>query len=206
MTISGSGTPRKITFAGGINIFFSFKMTLPGNTWKARFHKGLAKLNDLPEFESVVKLYEPLIKKFLAQYHLIYDYEEYQQIAWIALWEAYSHYDPGKGPFPAFASATVRGHLLTEIKKRKKYSDRNALTDSIPELSSSTDVYSSKVNVNLSRLSVREREWLEASVFHDLSTKEIAERCHVTQDTVRSWKKSAVKKLKQEWFRNELVR
>jgi RNA polymerase sigma factor (sigma-70 family) len=158
-------------------------------------------VNGLPEFESVVKLYEPLVKKFLAKYHLIYDFDEYQQIAWIALWDAYRHYDPKKGPFPAFASATLRGCLLTEIKRRKKYSDLHETTDQIQELSSYESMDEGdqfELMFNLSHLSRREREWLKAAIFEDQSTKEIASSYHVTQDTVRSWKKSAIKKLKQQ--------
>ena len=171
---------------------------------KARFLKGLAMLNHLPEFENVVKLYEPLIKKFLSKYHLVYDYEEYQQIARIALWEAYHRYNPEKGSFPSFASATVRGRLLTEIKKRKRYDDVHEMTDCIQDFSYSEkqdECQLLKREWNFSLLSKREKEWVEAAIFQDLSTKEIALYYNVTQDTVRSWKKGAIKKLKQQYDR-----
>ena len=156
-------------------------------------------MNGLPNFESIVELYEPLIKKFLTKYHLLTEFDEYRQIAWIALWEAYSLYDPKKGAFPAYASAMIRGHLLTEIKRRKQYCDRYTLTEHIQDGAVTTEGEPPVLDIPLSALSDRERQWFKAAILEGLSTKDIADYYGVSQDTVRSWKKSAVKKLKQQW-------
>ncbi|MGV3489552.1 MAG: sigma-70 family RNA polymerase sigma factor [Tuberibacillus sp.] len=155
-------------------------------------------MNPLPEFENVIRMYEPLIKKFLNKYGLVSDFDEYRQIAWIALWEAYKNFNPQKGPFPAYASAMIRGRLLTEIKRRRSYVHKHELTDRIHENGKMEEATPPEVDIPLSILSSREKQWIRAAVFEEMSTKEIASRFGVTQDTVRSWKKSALKKLKEQ--------
>lgn len=65
------------------------------------------------EFEKIVSNYKPMIKKQLQSLNLYKDYEDYYQVALIALWEAYQKFDPERGIFSTFAIATVRGRLLT---------------------------------------------------------------------------------------------
>jgi RNA polymerase sigma factor (sigma-70 family) len=48
---------------------------------------------------------------------------------------------------------------------------------------------------HLPTLSPREALYIKLSVFHDWSTQQIAEAAHVSEHTVRSWKKSLRKKL-----------
>ena len=155
-------------------------------------------MEQLPEFESVIVLYEPLIKKFLAKYGLLSEFDEYRQIAWIALWQAYSNFNPEKGPFPAYASAVIRGRLLTEMKRRKQYKVRFELKDQINDKCTYQPSNAFEMDWHFSFLSPREKLWLQAAIIEGFGTKDIAKRYGVTQDTVRSWKKSAVKKLKQQ--------
>lgn len=159
-------------------------------------------MSTLNDFEKLLSNYEPLIKKWITKYRLFYDFDEYFQIARIALWEASMRFNPDKGPFPAYAACVIRGRLLTEMRQRKKYKERFTLTESVPESKRVEDDLLLEWVDQWHFLSPREKQWVQAAILEDKPSVDIAKRYGVTQDTVRSWKKSAVKKLRR--YYNEL--
>ena len=151
------------------------------------------------EFEQIAIKYEPLIKKLIAKYQLTWDYQEMYQIGLIALWKAWNNFQPEKGVFPAYAKSYVRGRLLTEIKKRKHYYDHHLFTEELPEkpiVESDSSLFISEwLTKNV--LSQREKLWLKEAVLLGKETKRIADEQGVSVDTVRSWKKTALRKLRK---------
>ncbi|TCP29776.1 DNA-directed RNA polymerase [Scopulibacillus darangshiensis] len=155
------------------------------------------------EFEEIAEAFSPLIKKLIITYHILDEYDEMYQIGLIALWEAFRSFRPEKGCFPAYAKAYVKGHILTALKNRRKYDSRyeygTLLLEERSLLIQTTDQYFEADDLNewLACLSVREKEWVLMAVIQGKTTQEIAVECDVSPHTVRSWKKTAVKKLKQ---------
>lgn len=70
-----------------------------------------------------------MIKNQMKKLCIYRDYEEYYQCGLIALWRAYEKYDEEKGSFPAYALVTVRGYLLEQLKKERRFQDREACTE-----------------------------------------------------------------------------
>ncbi|GGH88430.1 DNA-directed RNA polymerase [Pullulanibacillus pueri] len=150
-------------------------------------------------FEDIAQQFEPLIRKYLLELHLLADYQEMHQVGLIALWEAWRKYQPEKGPFPAFAQAVVRGRLLTEIKKQKQFSDHHTFQENLPEppIAPKDGVLNIEALLKLSVLSERERLWLHEAIFLEKKTKIIADEQAVSVNTIRSWKKAVLKKLRK---------
>ncbi|GGE51005.1 hypothetical protein GCM10011391_32220 [Pullulanibacillus camelliae] len=150
-------------------------------------------------FEDIATRFDPLIKKWLISYQQLRDYDEMYQIALIALWEAVQQFDPKKGAFPAYAALMVRGKLLTEIKRKKRYASRHLFFETFPEFPIVQEVDTLEVGAfqYMTWLSDRERLWIKEAVLRDKETAIIAAEQGVTMDTVRSWKKAALAKLKK---------
>jgi RNA polymerase sigma factor (sigma-70 family) len=169
-------------------------------------------------FERLIRKYEPKILKTTAQYANRYarylychaDREDLLQIARYAFSEANDKFDitkvdAGKDPenvFIAFAARTMEGRLSDYLRKLSK----NASRESYDSNDSSYDIpdeATEPLNMQMLRilkdhlptLTPREALYIKLSVFHDWSTKQIAEAAHVSEHTVRSWKKSLRKKL-----------
>lgn len=150
-------------------------------------------------FAEIALQFDPLVKKWLVNYRLLRDYDEMYQIALIALWEACQHFDSRKGAFPAFAELVVRGKLLTEIKRKKRYGDQHIFFETLPEIAVVQAAHDLDMRSlqSVTWLSNREKLWIEEAIIKDKKTVIIAAEQGVTMDTVRSWKKSTLAKLKQ---------
>ncbi|WEG13431.1 sigma-70 family RNA polymerase sigma factor [Pullulanibacillus sp. KACC 23026] len=157
-------------------------------------------MEELQSFEQVVKAFEPLIKKTIRYAGLQKDYEDAFQMGMIALWEAYKSFDPLKGYFPAHAKALVYGKLLTYKRKEKTYNERYSLNSSELETDNIAPPPAWQLSLELDQfgLSERERCWLLSVFEAGLSTKEISQTYNVSENTVRTWKKGAVRKLKKQ--------
>jgi RNA polymerase sigma factor (sigma-70 family) len=169
-------------------------------------------------FERLMRKYEPKILKTTAQYANRYarylychaDREDLLQIARYAFSEANDKFDitkvdAGKDPehvFIAFAARTMEGRLSDYLRKHSK----NASCESYDSNDSSYDIpdeATEPLNMQMLRilkdhlptLTPREALYIKLSVFHDWSTQQIAETAHVSEHTVRSWKKTLRKKL-----------
>ncbi|RYM02857.1 sigma-70 family RNA polymerase sigma factor [Sporolactobacillus sp. THM7-7] len=169
-------------------------------------------------FEQLMKKYEPLIVSTANRYATAYrrhlrgaaDHDDLIQIARIAFWEANCLFDPkkvddDKNPeyvFTSFARKTIQGRLSDRLRKIYRRAKREALSptaepfdipDESPE-SIETQMYD-LLEEWLFLLSPRERQYLALRLFKDWETKQIAAATNVSENTVRSWKKSLRKKL-----------
>lgn len=154
------------------------------------------------DFEQLAKDYTPLIKKTIFLCGLQKAYDDAYQIGLLALWEATVHFCPQKGAFPAYAKATVQGRLKSFKKKEVLYSQRFQVDPLEWEdwlHSSNWDV---EIDFDRYELSPRENDWVKESIQDGRSTSEIAQIYAVSENTVRSWKKGVMKKIKQDEKRN----
>ncbi|MCF6136800.1 sigma-70 family RNA polymerase sigma factor [Pseudalkalibacillus berkeleyi] len=141
--------------------------------------------------------YEPLIKKLIKRYNYVDGYDELFQVGRIALWEAYERFDSRKGAFPAYAKTYVTGRFLQFL--RKPGFETVEATEKIMDDHLHYDVtYLDSIIVDelLQNLSKRERLCVEYVILQSGSQKELARREQVSYETVRSWKKCALKKLR----------
>lgn len=169
-------------------------------------------MQTLRSFEQVARDYTPLIKSQLKKLHLTKQFDDYFQIGLIALWHAYKNYDEKKGPFPTYAYRTVRGYLLTELRKEKRFRERHLLQEQQTSLlfdnetSRLDDEFSYELFTledYLEPLSERERRWVIEAIVLGKKTKEIAATYGVSTNTVQTWRKNAMKKLRAETMKQK---
>ncbi|KGA98642.1 hypothetical protein AJ85_10580 [Alkalihalobacillus alcalophilus ATCC 27647 = CGMCC 1.3604] len=152
-------------------------------------------------FQSVLEDFQPLIKGQIKKLLIYKNFDEYYQIAQISLWKAYEHYDPTKGHFAAYALQRVRGDLIDQLRKEHKYEERYELVDHQTEQTiqlSTTNVEATEdfLTPYYHLLSNREQTWLTETIYQDMKLSEIATKYGVSKNTVSSWRKSTLKKLR----------
>lgn len=149
-------------------------------------------------FENLAIQYSPLIKNQIKKLHLTYDYTYFEQVALIALWEAALQYEQTKGSFSAFAYVKIRGKLIDEVRKEIRISKRLDYSEDIDSVSTGEFSQSNiQITDYLALLTNNQRKWVERSILQEQSIKEIALIEGVTIEAVKSWRKSALSKLRK---------
>jgi RNA polymerase sigma factor (sigma-70 family) len=165
---------------------------------------------NLLSFEELVETFTPLIKSQIKQLQRPELYDELYQTSLIALWEARTQYNSKKGPFTAFAKTYVRGKLLNHMNAEHKYYQRN-FTSAEQEIFENIPAPDYKIEASfpisrvLPLLSKTERIWLSEYYEHNKGPKEIAQQYNVSIDTVKTWRRRAIEKLRMNLKVSEVV-
>ncbi|MFE1242828.1 sigma-70 family RNA polymerase sigma factor [Fictibacillus sp. NPDC058756] len=160
-------------------------------------------MKEMP-FEQVASMYDPLIKSQIRLYHLTSQFDQYYQAGLLGLWKAYETFDPEKGQFSSYAYLLVRGRILQELRGEARRQEAEEIQDphesmtfrtlshedTIPYLEDET------MNLYLMHLTENQQRWVTQRVFQMKSETEIAEMYGVTVYAVKSWRKSAIKRLR----------
>ncbi|TMW71527.1 sigma-70 family RNA polymerase sigma factor [Alteribacter natronophilus] len=156
-------------------------------------------------FDEICNQFEPLIYSFIHKYRLIHDQEEYVQIGRIALYEAWRRHDADLVSFPGYAKSYIRGYLQNAVtadrKKQERFVSAEPATLALmQEGGDDEDLRCCDIQLvcDSAGLSDRERNWLYDFVYRDLPIEAIARRHGVKATTVKTWRKSAVRKLRHE--------
>ncbi|SDI93697.1 sigma-70 family RNA polymerase sigma factor [Alteribacillus bidgolensis] len=153
-------------------------------------------------FEEVAKDFTPLVLGMIKRLRIYKNTEEYTHIGFIALWKAYTQYDPDKGTFSTFAYTYVRGEMLAQLRKEARYEERYELsafeqnTEPAAPDSESIEQGMNSISPYLEELSPRERDWVIEYIVYGRGITEIAEKHNVAPSSVKTWRKNALKKLR----------
>ncbi|SFJ68934.1 MULTISPECIES: sigma-70 family RNA polymerase sigma factor [unclassified Bacillus (in: firmicutes)] len=147
-------------------------------------------------FTETVALYEKMIKNQMKKLCIYRDYEEYYQCGLIALWRAYDKYDEKKGSFPAYALVTVRGYLLAQLKKERRFQDRETCTEQYILESISGEEKRMEVFEYMSMLEENERFVLFEHFYGGKKMHEIADELGMTYHQARWIYRQALKKIR----------
>lgn len=162
-------------------------------------------------FTEVYEQYQPLIYGTLKKYSIYKNQEDALQEARLALWEAYANYDPRRGDFSAFAAKYVRGRVMSYLTKQNKHKHTYSFSqlgaeDQEGEIDwkdpLAAEAYLSCELPDILKhayapLSAREKIILIEHILHERPLREIAQRESVSLETAKTWKKRALKKLRQ---------
>ncbi|MFB5662262.1 sigma-70 family RNA polymerase sigma factor [Alteribacillus sp. HJP-4] len=155
-------------------------------------------------FDEVANDFTPLIFGMLKRLNIHKNKEEYTQIGFIALWKAYDMYDKKKGAFSTLAYSYVRGDMLAHLRKEARYGERFELssfeTEQEAAPASESPTISQEINSilpYLKNLSARERVWVVEHTVYGKGISEIAAQYGVADSTVKSWRKTALQKLRE---------
>ena len=130
------------------------------------------------------------------------NHEDFLQAGYLGLWLAYQH-DGEKGAFSSYAFARVRGEMLTMLKKDANYQDQHVFSSTDPDpvqVAIETDAWTTELDSlspYLKMLSEREQLWVIEHAVHDLALRMIAAKYNVSTETVKGWRKGALKKLRK---------
>ncbi|MFC0469172.1 sigma-70 family RNA polymerase sigma factor [Halalkalibacter kiskunsagensis] len=153
-------------------------------------------------FEEVLKMYQSIIKKQFVTLRLYKDYDEFYQIGCIALWNAYQNFNPEKGNFSAYAISYIRGRMMSALSKESIYSERHyyasdEMLEAVPSHLDEVPLESEFLEAYMTNLSEREKTWVYEAILLQKKSAEIANQYGVSPHTVRTWRKGALKKLRQ---------
>ncbi|GGK28865.1 hypothetical protein GCM10010965_22140 [Caldalkalibacillus thermarum] len=163
-----------------------------------------------PPFEEIYEQFQPLLYGTLKKFHIYQDREDVLQVGRLALWEAYLNYDPRQGPFAPYATRYVRGRILNYLNKEGKQSAvvpfsaiRTEDGEQEVEWRDETAVcpgeqfmWQELLAVMEGPLSPRERLILHEHLVNAVPLSELARRENVSIHTVKTWKKRALKKMR----------
>lgn len=139
----------------------------------------------------------------IKQLHIFKNKDDFYQEGLIGLWEAYKRFDPTRGvAFRTFAYRTVRGKMLTLLLKSKKNEDRQAtLTEAMVEITEDTNpdipLETETILLYCDGLTEPQRKWVIMHFIEGRGQKEISEKEKVTPETVKSWRRYALKKIRK---------
>ncbi|MBA9028477.1 MULTISPECIES: sigma-70 family RNA polymerase sigma factor [Bacillaceae] len=156
----------------------------------------------MEKFTEMAEQFRPMIYSIIQSLSIYKNKEEFYQIGLIALWEAQSKFDPDHGAlFSTYAYKVIKGKLLNALRKNVRIDDTCKVTDisemaEDPALSSCDLLLESEyLSCYCENLTVSQKRWVIGTFQYQLSISEMAELYGVSNSAVKSWRKSAIKKL-----------
>ncbi|QDP99702.1 sigma-70 family RNA polymerase sigma factor [Lysinibacillus fusiformis] len=158
---------------------------------------------ELP-FETVLESVQPMITSIFLKCHIYKDFEYYRHIAAIAVWEAWKKADPAKGLFSSYVYTTVRGEIMKELTKEKRFEAHFAPMDDellnvyrIHEEQGQQQGKSILLENIMAPLKIEERKLLELFYLEGYSYAEIASELQLSVAAVKKRRLRLVIKLRQ---------
>ncbi|MFD0049107.1 sigma-70 family RNA polymerase sigma factor [Actinomycetes bacterium NPDC127524] len=155
----------------------------------------------MDEFTALCSQYTPMIHSIIRQLSIYKNKEDYFQIGLIALWEAEEKFSAEKGSFLSFAYSMVKGRILNELKKEARFDSRftPASAELLNEVSAVFHDRLLEEEILLTyceSLTAKQASWVLLSFKDNLTIQEIAEITGSSASAVKSWRKSALNKIK----------
>ncbi len=149
-------------------------------------------------FEQVLEQYEPMIFSIMRKLSIYKNYEDYQQVGRIALWQAFERYDKTRGHFAPFAYRSIYGAMLDEMNRQNRSKDEVSTTHHILEEVTPSMTYDRLFDVHalFDELREDERKLLYDLYMMGYSYKEIAAKEGVTPAAIQKRRQRMVKKLR----------
>ncbi len=149
-----------------------------------------------------------MIYAHMRSLHIYTERNLFLQTGRIALWEAYEAYDETKGAFAPLASAQIRGRLLDELKRAKRWEREVCIEkDTFWEQQGGVtqpELFDQDVLLEYCRhLSTRQALWVTETILHDKSVTQIAKEQGVSPSAVKKWKKEAKASIKRMLEENQ---
>lgn len=159
----------------------------------------------MKDFLALTEEFTPMIHHIIRSLSIYKNKEEYFQVGLIALWESLGNFNEEYGQFSNYAYTVIKGKILNELKHHHKYEIRTEPFDSF-QLEMIKDPFSMHeeafANDNIltytKGLTLNQQRWLLQTYLENKTVTEIAEIYQVTAAAVKSWRKSALNKLRKQ--------
>ncbi|UOF91522.1 sigma-70 family RNA polymerase sigma factor [Fodinisporobacter ferrooxydans] len=170
---------------------------------------------DERKFAELAEMFRPLLRKMMGRFYRHAHMEDLWQEALIALYLAAVEYDPARGiAFPGYVDARVRFALWNFCTRTQRRESREVLPALAQDEENGMDAmlllpcplaeeyfHLIEMSEMFHSLSKRERLAVIRLVLERQKPGELALECHVSVETVKTWKKRALQKLRA-WWRN----
>ena len=153
-------------------------------------------------FDEILVDFKPLIHSTIDRLNLHVKRDEYEHIGMLALFDAWERFDGDKGAFPSYAKLYIHGRMCNHLRDQDRWHHHNHLTDTLIMTESSAaeddalkqlELFDYGLSMNLSP---REMCWYEGAIIRGDGIKDLADHYQVSSETVKSWRKQALKKLR----------
>lgn len=160
-------------------------------------------------FEEMYEKLQPMITAQMRNLNIYKNFEQFRQAANVAIWLAWKKYDAQKGDFEPYASQSIRGALLDELKKSARYEELQVPTED-SQLQMHLESIEDEKNINiLEQLTeeINEVEYriLKAYYFERNTHKEIANELNMTAAALQKQKSRLLKRLRTVLDKNQLM-
>lgn len=161
------------------------------------------------EFEEMFEKLQPMITAHMRKLNIYKNFEQFRQVANIAIWLAWERYDSQKGDFEPYASKSIRGVLLDELKKSIQYEELQIPTED-SQLQMYLDSMEDERNINIleqltEEINVIEKKILIAYYFEGNTHKEIANELNMTTAALQKKKSRLLKRLRHVLDKNKFM-
>ncbi|MEO4052827.1 sigma-70 family RNA polymerase sigma factor [Solibacillus sp. CAU 1738] len=156
-------------------------------------------------FELYYEQYKPLIQKVLYKCKVYGNYDEFRQIAVIALWEAIESFDDKKGSFDSYVYFSMMHKIMKEMERQNKQRERFIITmdDELQFLLESRQLPEIINNITLEilwqKLKIQDRQILYSYYGELMADAEIALQLNMKTDTVKKRRQRLIKKLRDHF-------
>ncbi|WP_285766419.1 sigma-70 family RNA polymerase sigma factor [Peribacillus sp. SI8-4] len=158
----------------------------------------------MTDFSAITEKFTPMIHHIIQSLSIYKNKEEYFQVGLIALWESYRNFNADHGKFHNYAYTVIKGRIMNELKKHHKYDANTKPTDALKleimaPLSLHEEAFKSEnIFAYTEGLTLNQQRWLLQTYLHNRTVTEIAEIYEVSPSAVKSWRRSALVKLRRQ--------
>jgi RNA polymerase sigma factor (sigma-70 family) len=158
----------------------------------------------MEDFAALTSEFTPMIHHIIRSLSIYKNKEEYFQVGLIALWESYGKYNEEYGQFSNYAFTVIKGKILNELKQHHKYETHTKPFDSfILEIKDPFSMHEEAFSIDniltyTDGLTLNQQRWLLQTYLENKTVTEIAEVYQVTTAAVKSWRRSALNKLRKQ--------
>ena len=157
----------------------------------------------MDHFERLVEQYKPMLYKIMHSLRIYKNFDHFYSVALQALWEASVKYDGHSSSFSTFAYATIRGRLLNELQLESRYDRHNMpLLVEYGLQPSYTHNYTFEEKDAIlhycKNLTELQKRWVIHTFLYNHSLDDIAAIYQVNKTVVKSWRRSALNRLRKQ--------
>lgn len=158
----------------------------------------------MDEFSSLSEQFTPMIHHIIRSLSIYKNKEEFFQIGLIALWESHGKFNEASGKFSNFAYTVIKGRIVNELKRQHKYEfhiqpvDTASLEVQDPFSMHNSAFIIENIMLYTKNLTLNQKRWLALTFIENKNLNEIAGMYNVSTAAVKSWRKTALLKLKKD--------
>lgn len=160
----------------------------------------------MEDFSALTSDFTPMIHHIIRSLSIYKNKEEYFQVGLIALWESYGKFDEECGQFSNYAFTVIKGKILNELKHHHKYeANTEPFDSSLLEIKDPFSIHDEAFAIDnlltyTDGLTLNQQRWLLQTYLENKTVTEIADVYQVTTAAVKSWRRSALNKLRKQWI------